>query len=41
MYNETQAERDGIYNPCEDLQPDLILDIMSGTIFQKQESEEQ
>lgn len=40
MYNETQAERDGIYNPCEDLPPDLILDIMSGRINQQQEREE-
>jgi hypothetical protein len=40
MFNETQAERDGIYNPFEDLPPDLILDIMSGKISQQQEREE-
>jgi len=40
MYNETQTERDDIYNPFEDLPPELILDIMSGRISQKQEPEE-
>lgn len=40
MYNETQAERDGIYNPFEDLPPELILDIMGGKISQQQEPEQ-
>jgi len=40
MYNETQAERDGIYNPLEDLPPELILDIMSGKISQQPEPEQ-
>ncbi len=40
MYDEPQTAQDSIHNPFEDLPPELILEIMSGTISQKQEAEE-
>lgn len=40
MYDEPQTAREPIYNPFEDLPPELILDIMNGTISLDQEQEE-
>lgn len=39
MYDEPQTVQESIYNPFEDLPPELILDVMSGRIGQKQENE--
>ncbi len=40
MYDEPKTVQESMYNPLEDLPPELILDIMSGRISQKQEAEE-